>query len=570
MLKQNASLWRQFFRGNKKNFSLALLSYLILAGMNVCLALMLRMFIEAVEQSDTDKLELGIELTVAYMASFLAFSLLKKKFIAQYFRTALSQFKNHIFSKLLSKSISEFENGTSSKFMSAFSNDLTTIESGYLAGILDLIYTAVMFVAAGTVLIVTNPIYGTPIVALGMIAVAISVRFGSNLVQRENETAEENMGFIAQTKDLLNGFVVIKSFKAEKNVLALFRNKNSSLESTKQRRRETSTNIVIISDIFSILINVAVFGLGFVLALNDHMTIGVVIGSIQLSNYIIQPIYNLGKEITNYRGALSLIRRIEAAIADDPRDYSTSKKKIENLNSSIKITDLTFAYEQTPVLRNINVSFEKGKCYAIVGGSGSGKSTFLKLLLGYMTTYDGTICFDDTDVRDMDLDSLYDQISIIQQDVFLFDSSIKDNITMFGDFEASVLTNAIHQAGLTALVNDKGLDYDCGETGKNLSGGEKQRVSIARCLIRRTPILLVDEATASLDNETANSVEAAILGIADTTKIIVTHRFNENIMKRYDNIIVLNRGKIIEMGCFNELMAKKGYFYSLFTVAQGE
>lgn len=419
-------------------------------------------------------------------------------------------------------------------------------------------------------MIVTNPIYGTPIVALGMIAVAISVRFGSNLVQRENETAEENMGFIAQTKDLLNGFVVIKSFKAEKNVLALFRNKNSSLESTKQRRRETSTNIVIISDIFSILINVAVFGLGFVLALNDHMTIGVVIGSIQLSNYIIQPIYNLGKEITNYRGALSLIRRIEAAIADDPRDYSTSKKKIENLNSSIKITDLTFAYEQTPVLRNINVSFEKGKCYAIVGGSGSGKSTFLKLLLGYMTTYDGTICFDDTDVRDMDLDSLYDQISIIQQDVFLFDSSIKDNITMFGDFEASVLTNAIHQAGLTALVNDKGLDYDCGETGKNLSGGEKQRVSIARCLIRRTPILLVDEATASLDNETANSVEAAILGIADTTKIIVTHRFNENIMKRYDNIIVLNRGKIIEMGCFNELMAKKGYFYSLFTVAQGE
>lgn len=569
-MKQKSQLHRQFFRGNKKNFLLALLSHLILAGMNVCLALMLRMFIEAVEQSDMDKLSFGIKLTGAYMIAFLLFSLLKKKYMALYFRTALSQFKNYIFSKLLSKSISEFENGTSSKFLSAFSNDLTTIESGYLAGILDIIYTVVMFIAAGIVLILSNPIYGTPIVILGIIAVTISVRFGSTLVQRENETAEENMDFIAQTKDLLNGFVVIKSFKAEKNVLALFRNKNSSLESTKQRRRETSTNIIIVSDIISILINVVVFGFGFVLALNGYMTIGVVIGSIQLSNYIIQPIYNLGREITNFRAAKSLIDRLEAAIADDPSTACLEKKKVVDLNGSIKITDLTFAYEQTPVLKNIDVSFEKGKRYAIVGGSGSGKSTLLKLMLGYMTMYDGAVCFDDVDVRDIDLDSLYDQISIIQQDVFLFDSSIKDNITMFGEFEDATLTDAIQQSGLAALVEEKGLDYDCGETGKNLSGGEKQRVSIARCLIRKTPVLLVDEATAALDNETANSVESAILSIEDTTKIVVTHRFNETVMRQYDKILVLNHGHVVESGCFDELMDQKGYFYSLFTVAQGE
>ena len=537
--------------------------------MNVCLALMLRMFIEAVEQSDMDKLFLGMKLTGAYLIAFLIVSLLQKKYMAQYFRTALSQFKNYIFSKLLSKSISEFENGTSSKFLSAFSNDLTAIETGYLAGNLSIIYTAVMFIAAGIALIVSNPIYGTPIVVLGIIAVAISVRFGSALVQRENETAEENMGFIAQTKDLLNGFVVIKSFKAEKNVLELFKNKNSSLESTKQRRRETSTNVDIVSNILSILINIVVFGFGFVLALNGYMTIGVVIASIQLSNYIIQPIYTLGIEITNYRAARSLVDRLEEAIADDSSKVCLEKKVVA-LNGSIQISDLTFAYEQVPVLKNINVSFEQGKSYAIVGGSGSGKSTLLKLMLGYMTEYEGTVCFDDTDVRDIDLDSLYDQLSIIQQDVFLFDSSIKDNITMFGEFEDAALADAIQKSGLATLVAEKGLDYDCGETGKNLSGGEKQRVSIARCLIRKTPVLLVDEATAALDNETANSVESAILGIKDTTKIVVTHRFNESVMKQYDKIIVLNRGHVVESGCFEELMDQKGYFYSLFTVAQGE
>lgn len=568
-MKHKSQLRRQFFLGNKKNYALALLSHLILVAMNVCLALMLRMFIEAVEQSDMDKLFLGMKLTGAYLIAFLIVSLLQKKYMAQYFRTALSQFKNYIFSKLLSKSISEFENGTSSKFLSAFSNDLTAIETGYLAGNLSIIYTAVMFIAAGIALILSNPIYGTPIVVLGIIAVAISVRFGSALVQRENETAEENMGFIAQTKDLLNGFVVIKSFKAEKNVLELFKNKNSSLESTKQRRRETSTNVDIVSNILSILINIVVFGFGFVLALNGYMTIGVVIASIQLSNYIIQPIYTLGIEITNYRAARSLVDRLEEAIADDSSKVCLEKKVVA-LNGSIQISDLTFAYEQMPVLKNINVSFEQGKSYAIVGGSGSGKSTLLKLMLGYMTEYEGKVCFDDTDVRDIDLDSLYDQLSIIQQDVFLFDSSIKDNITMFGEFEDAALADAIQKSGLATLVAEKGLDYDCGETGKNLSGGEKQRVSIARCLIRKTPVLLVDEATAALDNETANSVESAILGIKDTTKIVVTHRFNESVMKQYDKIIVLNRGHVVESGCFEELMAQKGYFYSLFTVAQGE
>ena len=569
-MKGKSELRKQFFLRNRKNFVLSLVSYLILAAMNVCIALMLRMFIEAVEQMDMDRLWLGVKLTGGYIVAFLVFSLIKKKYMAQYFNRALSQFKNYIFSKLLSKSISEFENGTSSKFLSAFSNDLTTIESGYLAGILEIVYTVVMFFAAGAVLIVTNPLYGTPIGVLGVIAVVVTVGFGTALVQRENETAEENMGFIAQTKDLLGGFVVIKSFKAEKNVLELFKNKNSSLEKTKQLRREASTNVGIVSDIITLLINVVVIGFGFFLALQGHMTIGIVIGSIQLSNHIIQPIYDLGKQIANYRAAKALVDRLDEAIADEPGVTVEEKKQAGTLSGTIGLRDLRFSYEHTPTLKNINVTFETGKSYAIVGGSGSGKSTLLKLMLGFMPNYEGSICFDGMEVREMDLDSLYDQVSIIQQDVFLFDSSIRDNITMFGAVEDAALREAIRISGLTPLVDAKGLGYDCGEGGKNLSGGEKQRVSIARCLIRKTPILLVDEATAALDNETANAVESAILEIPDTTKIVVTHRFHEGVMKRYDRILVMSHGQIVENGTFDQLMASKGYFYALFTVAQGE
>ena len=221
-------------------------------------------------------------------------------------------------------------------------------------------------------------------------------------------------------------------------------------------------------------------------------------------------------------------------------------------------------------LDGFSYTFEKGKNYAVVGSSGSGKSTILKLILGYYKNYHGEITMDGIPLRDINLDSLYDQISIIQQDVFLFDSSIENNITMFRSFDESKLNSAIERAGLLELIKDKGRDYSCGEGGKNLSGGEKQRISIARSLIRDTPILLMDEATSGLDNETAINVENAVLDIQGMTRIIVTHRFNESTMKRYDSILVMNKGKLVEHGTFDKLMEDKGYFYSLYNVSRAE
>ena len=138
----------------------------------------------------------------------------------------------------------------------------------------------------------------------------------------------------------------------------------------------------------------------------------------------------------------------------------------------------------------------------------------------------------------------------------------------FSEFDEEIIRKAIEKAGLSDYIEEKGDDYSCGEGGKNLSGGEKQRVSIARCLIRETPILLMDEATAALDNKTAHNVENAILDIENITRIIVTHRYSEDIMRKYDSIIVMNKGHIIEHGHFDELMEAKGFFYSLFNISK--
>ena len=192
----------------------------------------------------------------------------------------------------------------------------------------------------------------------------------------------------------------------------------------------------------------------------------------------------------------------------------------------------------------------------------------MKLMMGFIPNYTGEVQYDEMELRSLALDQLLEHISVVQQEVFCFNSSIQNNITMFRDFPQAELKRAIQHAGLSALCQAKGMDYLCGEGGCNLSGGERQRVSIARCLIRKSPIILVDEAEAALDNETANAVLQTILNLDSTLRIVVTHRLEAAIMRQYDEILVLHNGMIEETGTFDELLEKKGYFYSLYQVSK--
>lgn len=152
--------------------------------------------------------------------------------------------------------------------------------------------------------------------------------------------------------------------------------------------------------------------------------------------------------------------------------------------------------------------------------------------------------------------------------MFVFNATIQDNITMFSDFPKDRVENAIRLSGLSCVIKEKGADYLCGENGNGLSGGEKQRISIARSLIKNSQVLLVDEATASLDSETAFQVSSAILDLENVTAVVVTHALDESLLKRYDSILTLKNGAVVEEGTFDELIMNKGYFHSLFTVSQ--
>lgn len=203
-----------------------------------------------------------------------------------------------------------------------------------------------------------------------------------------------------------------------------------------------------------------------------------------------------------------------------------------------------------------------------MGASGSGKSTLLKLLAGELGNYGGRILVGNREYEEFDFSTICSMVTFIRQKNFLFDSSIENNISMFKQFPQENMQKAIELAGLQEVFEKKEVGFTCGENGNRLSGGEGQRVAIARGILRGTPILLLDEVTASLDVKTASQVEASLAELKEYTRIAVSHKLHSNILSKYDCILAMKDGKIEESGSFDELMAKKGYFYSLYKIGE--
>jgi ABC-type multidrug transport system fused ATPase/permease subunit len=558
---------KQFMLGNRKNFNLTLLSVFINSAVGVSIAFIMQNVTEAMELQDFKRIKIAIVLSVFTAGAALLMGILQKTFRNRYMKKGLSQFKMFVFEKLLNKSIGGFGDTSSGQFISAFSNDLASIESNYLSGNINIVTQITTFIGGVTAMTYINWRLMLCVMATSALPCFVALKYGKKITQKEKQTSAKNAGFVDQVKDLLNGFIVIKSFKAETEVLRIFDRQNSELEEVKRKRRETGDMVSILSESSYTFVTIVLVSIGTLFVFKGLMTIGGVLAFVQLSNYVLNPIHRMVPLYSNRKAAIALIDKLAATI--EAEDSGKNKTEIKKFDKVISFRNVSFAYEEDKtVLNNISVDFEKGKSYAIVGNSGGGKSTLLRLLLGHFSNYKGQIMIDGNELRDISLGSLYDVVSVIQQNVFLFASSLKDNITMFKDFPEDKYENAVRLAGLTDLLREKGNEYNCGEGGCNLSGGEKQRVSIARCLIRETPILLMDEATAALDNETALSVSNAILDIDGLTRIIVTHKLEESIMKKYDEIVVVNNGTIVERGVFSDLMSRKGYFYSLFNVSQ--
>ena len=570
-MKQNKKKSREFrrrlFYKNKICFIASVIMTIVMSFLNLMISWLIQQIMNSMANQNMQSAVRCAWIAVSVVIAYTVANAVYRAVYPRFLQRAMQQYRDYAFSRLTQKSLRSFSKEGTALYVSALTNDCTSIENNYLAATFTLIELLFCFLGALIMMLYYSPVMLVLAVALSFLPVAVSMTAGNRLTEQEKEISKKNERFVSIVNELLSGFPVIKSFRAETQASRLFSQRNEQAEEAKKNKRRTEQLISLLANDAGIIAQMGIFLAGAWLAISGKgVTAGVVIVFVQLMNYILNPISQVPLLWSNRKAAIALMEKLSDALSENVREEG--REKLNGFSEKIEMKNLTYGYEpESPVLKDLDVQFDAGKSYAIVGGSGSGKSTLLNLLMGSSSNYQGEICIDGVSIKNIESESLYQLMTSVQQNVFVFNDTIRNNVTMFHEFPDKEVTLALERSGLSEFIEKRGEDFVCGENGANLSGGERQRISIARALLRKSPILLVDEATAALDAATARAVSFSILNLVGMTRIVVTHRLEEAILRRYDKILVMKNGTICEQGNFDTLMQQKGQFYSLFQIA---
>ena len=565
--KKNREFIHQLYYKNRINFIVAIILTIAMSSLNLMISWLIQQIMDCTANQDMQALVRSAWIAASVVIAYTVANAVYRAVYPRFLQRAMQQYRDYAFSRLTQKSLRSFSKEGTALYVSALTNDCTSIENNYLAATFTIIELLFCFLGALIMMLYYSPVMLVLAVALSFLPVAVSMTAGNRLTEQEKEISEKNERFVSIVNELLSGFPVIKSFRAETQASRLFSQRNEQAEEAKKNKRRTEQLISLLANDAGIIAQMGIFLAGAWLAISGKgVTAGVVIVFVQLMNYILNPISQVPLLWSNRKAAIALMEKLSDALSENVREEG--REKLNGFSEKIEVKDLTYGYEpESHVLKDLDVQFDAGKSYAIVGGSGSGKSTLLNLLMGSSSNYQGEICIDGVSIKNIESESLYQLMTSVQQNVFVFNDTIRNNVTMFHEFSDKEVALALERSGLSEFIEKRGEDFVCGENGANLSGGERQRISIARALLRKSPILLVDEATAALDAATARAVSFSILNLVGMTRIVVTHRLEEAILRRYDKILVMKNGTICEQGNFDTLMQQKGQFYSLFQIA---
>lgn len=543
------------------------IAMLILSIYNIVISWLLQTIIDIVSgDSSMTILQVGIIAMITFLifiAAYVIYRVARPKYLYQ----ALLCYKQKIFCKMIDKNLSSFRKENTSQYLSMYTNDAKMIEMYYFDSVLEMIDLTVSFVGALLLMLWYSPILTVFGLILSVLPIAASLPIANKMAEAERKVSDGNGEFVSIVRDILQGFPVIKSFQAEKEMKKNFFRENERMEHLKYQSRYIEESINLWGTAASVMMRLGIFLIGAWMSVSGYgVTPGIVLVFLQLMNYVISPIERIPSILAKRKAAIGLIEKMLVSVQINQEQMK--ENKIGMLKKGISLKDVSVSIGNKNVLHHLNFEFEIGKKYAVVGSSGAGKSTLINTIMGGFSPVQGEVLFDGIDSREIQPESLFQVMALVQQSVFVFRDTIRNNITLFKEFDEEKVKKAADQAGLRELIDKRGLNDSCGENGNKLSGGERQRIAIARALLRGSQVLLLDEATAALDNQTSYAVIDAVLSMKEMTEIIVTHRLEEKLLYQYDEILVMHAGEIVEKGTFQELMQKKGFFYSLYVVSK--
>ena len=554
---------KQLTKYHKKSFYTFMIFNILVPLTNIVFAYSIKIIIDSGMSQNREALTQAILIGAIVIFIYASLNFISLRLRNKLVRQIMSRYKNKVFKSILDRDYREFSKEKSGKFISILTENMKKIEQDYLHQYFNISKNISLMIFSLVAMFIGNWFLTLLVIIASIIPMMISGFIGQKSASLQNSSMIADQKYLAKVKDILAGFLVIKSFNVKEAIGQDYKNESEKLDEIYFIKGKFDVLSNVISQLSGMIVFLVAFGGGMYLVFGGHTTIGSVTAIVQLVNFVVMPLNEIGMGMSKFREGQATLNSFEVK---DVIELQTGKTK-EYFDDVISFSNVDFSYPnaEEKIFNNLSLQIKKGEKIAIVGMSGSGKSTLLNLLLRFYDVTSGYISIDNQDLQAISAESLYNLMTIVQQDVYIFDDTLKANITLSQSFTEDDIKKAVQQSGLESylLENELGLQTLCGENGSNLSGGERQRLSIARALIRKTPILLLDEATSSLDNKVTTEIENSILEIQDLTVLVVTHKLNKNMLKKYNRILFMKNGVIIEDGSFDNLMDRKGEFYKL-------
>ena len=559
---------KQLIKNHQKAFYAFMIFNILVPLTNIAFAYSIKGIIDSGMSKNKEDLTKVILVGAVVIFIYAGLNFISFRLRNKLVRKIMSRYKNKVFQSILDRDYREFSKETSGKFISILTENMKKVEQDFLYQYFHISKNLSLMIFSLIAMFIGNWFLTLLVIIASIIPMMISGFIGQKSARLQNSAMIAEQKYLAKVKDIIAGFLVIKSFNVKEIIYQDYSHESENLDEVYFIKGKFDILANIISQLSGMIVFLVAFGGGMYLVFNDYTSIGSVTAIVQLVNFVVMPLNEVGVGISKFREGQVTLEAFE--VYDVPK-FQKGKTK-EYFDEVITFSNVDFSYPNAEerIFINLSLKIQKGEKIAIVGRSGSGKSTLLNLLLRFYDVTSGDISIDNEDLQAISMESLYNLMTVVQQDVYIFNDTLKANITLNQSFTEHDIKQAVQLSGLDSYVleNDLGLQALCGENGSNLSGGQKQRLSIARALIRKAPILLLDEATSSLDNQVTTEIENSILKIQDLTALVVTHKLNEPILKKYDRILFMKDGRIVEDGSFEDLMDREGEFYKLFKFSE--
>lgn len=476
--------------------------------------------------------------------------------------------RSDISKKINKLPMSYYNNNTTGDLLSRVTNDVDTIGQALNQSVGTLISAICLFLGSLIMMLKTNIIMTVAAVLATMIGLGLMIIIMKNS-QKYFKSQQDYLGKInGHIEEVYSGHTVIKAYNAEKQMDSKFRNLNSSLKNSTFRAQFLSGLMMPIMVFIGNLGYVVVCVVGAALAMNGNISFGVIVAFIMYVRYFTQPLAQMAQAVQNLQSAAAASHRVfEFLEAKEMEDESHKTLSLENALAKVEFKNVKFGYEGSDriIINNFSAIAKPGQKVAIVGPTGAGKSTLVNLLMRFNEINSGEILIDDISTKDLTRENIHDLFCMVLQDTWLFEGTIRENLVYNkNNVSDEVIKNACKAVGLDHFIETLHDGYDTILNDKvNLSAGQKQQLTIARAMIKDAPMLILDEATSSVDTRTELLIQNAMDKLMEgRTSFVIAHRLST--IKNADIILVLKDGDILESGNHDELIAKNGFYAELY------